>query len=167
MIVSRWMTTLVGIILKRFINGMLTRHGCCSFQRKKSNSFGLRYVFVCLKCCLIENSMTIDSFALKKEQYCQLSQNKGAPGVFTTQDNHQWVGVWKANGVEAAEPEEGVEPEEAAEPEAGADPEANEMAVKEGIENEEMVVIEALAADPEAADKPELGSVRQGKHRRE
>ena len=60
-----------------------------------------------------------------------------------------------------------MELEEAVEPEAVADPEANEMAVKEGIENEEMLVIEALAADLEAADKPELGSVRQGKHRRE
>ncbi len=67
--------------------------------------------------------------------------------------------VLKANGVEAAEPEE------AGELNAAANPAANEMAVEEGMENQEMVAIEAMARKPEAATDPESGSIRQSKRR--
>ena len=56
---------------------------------------------------------------------------------------------------------------QAAEPEAASDPEANEMAIEEGMGNEEMVAIEAMAADTEAAPEQELGNVRQSKRCRE
>jgi hypothetical protein len=75
----------------------------------------------------------------KKNAYRQLVQAGRAPGGFLTQDRRFWEGAFAANRNGTVRAEEVVEPEIAA------------MAI----------------ANPEMADEPGMGSVRQTKRRRE
>jgi hypothetical protein len=75
----------------------------------------------------------------KQIAYCQLVRARRAPGVFPMQDRRLWERAFVATGNGAVRAEEVVEPEIAA------------MAI----------------ANLESTAEPEMGNVRQNKHRRE